>query len=151
LAFESHYAYPGLHYVATAVLSGELLPPTTPVAVNHETASSPLLVVQSAADACNPPQFSTSLYTAIPESDKWFLALSSGFHLPPYTGTADLADFHLVTAVTTTFFSDEFDHRRPGAAMTALGRGSLGVGRVSIGPAPALAPLPQRTAACYES
>jgi hypothetical protein len=56
-----------------------------------------------------------------------------------------------VTGVTTTFFTDEFAHRSPGNAMTALGRGSVGVGRVSIGPAPALAPLLQRTAACFES
>jgi hypothetical protein len=108
-------------------------------------------VVQSATDACNPPQFSTSLYSAIPESDKWFLALASGYHLPPYTDAAEPADFHLVSEVTTTFFTDEFEHRSPGAAMTLLARSSAGIGHLSSGPAPALAPLLQRTAACYES
>ena len=132
--------------MATAVLSGELLP-------HGDACSSQLIetgvvaVARRSPDrhqgrACNPPQFSTSLYTAIPEErdGKWFLTIASGFHLPPYTGTADLSDFHLVTGVTTTFFTDEFDHRGPGAAMTALGRGSVGVGAVSIGPPPSLAP-----------
>jgi hypothetical protein len=116
---------------------------------NHEVAGAPLLVVQSATDRCNPPQESTGLYSAIRESDKWFLTLESGDHLPPYTGTADLADFDLVSALTTAFFSQEFAHHRPLAAMAALAKASAGVGVLSSGPAPALTPLVGDEAACY--
>jgi hypothetical protein len=149
LAYETQYAYPGLHYVAVAALSGALLGPVSSTSSNHEIAGAPLLVVQSATDRCNPPEESTGLYSAIPESDKWFLTLESGDHLPPYTGTADLADFDLVSALTTAFFSQEFAHHRPLAAMAALAKASAGVGVLSSGPAPALTPLVGDEAACY--
>jgi hypothetical protein len=151
LGYESQYAYPGLHYVAVAALSGALLGPVSSASTNHEVAGAPLLVVQSATDRCNPPQESTALYKAIPESDKWFLTLESGDHLPPYTGTADLADFDLVSALTTAFFSEEFAHHRPLAAMAASAKASAGVGVLSSGPAPAFAPLVGEEAACYLS
>jgi hypothetical protein len=151
LAYETHYAYPGLHYVAVAALSAALLGPVSTTSTNHEVAGAPLLVVQSATDRCNPPQESTGLYRAIPESDKWFLTLESGDHLPPYTGAADLADFDLVSLLTTAFFSQEFAHHRPLAAMAALAKASAGVGVLSSGPAPALTPLVGDEAACYLS
>ena len=151
LGYESQYAYPALHYAAVAALSGSLLGPVSATSTNHEVAGAPLLVVQSATDRCNPPQESTALYRAIPEGDKWFLTLASGDHLPPYTGTADLADFDLVSALTTSFFSEEFAHHRPLAAMAALAKASAGVGVLSSGPAPALASLIGEEAACYLS
>jgi hypothetical protein len=151
LAYETQYADPGLHYVAVAALSAALLGPLSAKSTNHEVAGAPLLVVQSATDRCNPPQESTGLYGAIPESDKWFLTLASGDHLPPYTGTADLADFDLVSLLTTDFFSHEFAHHRPLAAMAALAKASAGVGVLSSGPAPALTPLVGEEAACYLS
>jgi hypothetical protein len=151
LGYESQDAYPGLHYVAVAALSGSLLGPVSATSTNHEVAGAPLLVVQSATDRCNPPQESTALYKAIPESDKWFLTLASGDHLPPYTGTADLADFNLISALTTAFFSAEFAHHRPLAAMAALSKASAGVGVLSSGPAPALASLVGEEVACYLS
>jgi hypothetical protein len=151
LAYESQYAYAGLHYVAVAALSSALLGPESTTSSNHEVAGAPLLVVQSATDRCNPPQESTGLYGAIPESDKWFLTLESGDHLPPYTGTADLADFDLVASLTTAFFAQEFAHHRPLAAMAALAKASAGVGVLSSGPAPALTSLVGEEAACYLS
>jgi hypothetical protein len=151
LGYETRYAYPGLHYAAVAALSGALLGPLSTTSTNHEVAGAPLLVIQSATDRCNPPQESTGLYIAIPESDKWFLTLESGDHLPPYTGTADLADFDLVAALTTAFFLQEFAHHRPLAAMAALAKASAGVGVLSSGPAPALTPLVGDEAACYLS
>jgi hypothetical protein len=151
LGYESQYADPGLHYAAVAALSGSLLGPVSATSTNHEVAGAPLLVVQSATDRCNPPQESTALYRAIPESDKWFLTLASGDHLPPYTGAADLADFDLVSTLTTAFFSEEFSHHRPLAAMAARVKASAGVGVLSSGPAPALAPLVGQEAACYLS
>ena len=35
----------------------------------------PLLVTQSSADECNPPQNSVTLYNAIPSTKKWFLEI----------------------------------------------------------------------------
>jgi hypothetical protein len=151
LGYESQYAYPGLHVAAVAALSGSLLGPVSTSSTNHEVAGAPLLVVQSATDRCNPPQESTTLYRAIPGSDKWFLTLASGDHLPPYTGTADLADFDLVAGLTTAFFSEEFAHHRPLAAMAALAKASAGVGVLSSGPAPVLTPLVGAESACYLS
>ena len=151
LGYESRYAYAGLHYVAVAALSGSLLATVASTSSNRELAGAALLVAQSATDRCNPPEESTELYRAIPESDKWFLTLESGDHLPPYTGTADLADFDLVSALTTAFFSAEFAHHRPLAAMAALAKASAGVGVLSSGPAPDLASLIGDEAACYLS
>ena len=108
-----------------------------------------LLVVQSASDACNPPEYSTKFYAAIVQSDRWFLTLRSGDHLPPYTDTADPADFVAVASVTTRFLADELSGAAPGAGFISLGDANPSIATLTTGPPPTLAPLEQSASACY--
>jgi hypothetical protein len=149
LAFENAYLAPGLHYDAVESLSGALLPAPTPATKLAETGTAPLLVVQSATDQCNPPSESLALYSAVHESDKWFLTIKKGDHLPPYTGQAFIADFDLVAAETTQFFRSEFADQTPMAKMTAIAKRAATVGSISTGPAPAIPYLAPLRSACY--
>lgn len=149
LAFENVYLAPGLHYTAVESLSGSLMPPATNSTKVAETGSAPLLVVQSATDQCNPPSESLQLYNAVNESDKWFLTIKNGDHLPPYTGQAFIADFDLVAAETTQFFRSEFASQSPMAKMTAIAKPAATVGTVTTGPAPVLPSIGFLRSACY--
>ena len=149
LAFENVYLAAGLHYSAVESLSGSLMPPPTNTTKVTETGHAPLLVVQSATDQCNPPPESLALYNSVSESDKWFLTIKKGDHLPPYTGQAFIADFHLVAAETTQFFRSEFAGQQPMAKMTKIATAAGTVGSVSTGPAPVLPALAFARSACY--
>lgn len=149
LEYESAYRVASVRPLATEVLSGSLLygTPTS----NTEVAGSPLLVVQSETDTCNPPEESTDLYANIPGREKWFLAIRSGDHLPPYTDSAQPADFALVAAVTTRFFELEFAHEQPGSRFLALAGPANAIGSLSTGPAPVLPDLTTDGATCYDT
>jgi hypothetical protein len=149
LAFENIYESEGLHFDAVESLSGSLMPPPLPSEKVQETPGAPLLVVQSATDQCNVPQNSIAVYASVIESDKWFLTLTSGDHLPPYTGSAFLADFALVTSETTAFFVAEFAGHSPLATMRGLARRAPGVATLTTGAPPELSSLEQLPAACY--
>lgn len=149
LAFENVYLAPGLHYDAVESLSGALLPPPTAATKVEETGRAPLLVVQSATDQCNVPSASIGIYDSVAESDKWFLTIKDGAHLPPYTGEAFLADFDLVAAETTQFFLSEFAARSPMAKMTTIAKRVPTVGTITTGAAPVLPSLEFSKSACY--
>ena len=149
LAFENAYLAPGLHYDAVESLSGSLLPAPTAATKLAETGTAPLLVVQSATDQCNPPSTSLALYNAVAESDKWFLTIKKGDHLPPYTGQDFVADFKLVAAETTQFFRSEFASQSPTAKLVKIAKPLATVGSISTGPAPVLPQLSFLQSACY--
>ena len=89
----------GLAYRAAIIMSAQedgvspyRASPTSPV----------LLVVQSAADRCNPAARAVRLYRDVHQSDKWFLELLRAHHLPPFDGT-DVRAFNMVVGVSTRF------------------------------------------------
>ena len=90
----------GLNYQATVIMSGledraqtYAAPPSNPA----------LLVIQSAADQCDPIRNAVKLYGDIAQSNKWFLELRTAHHLPPFDG-ADVPAFTVVAATSTRFF-----------------------------------------------
>jgi hypothetical protein len=153
LAYSAAYALPMPPLRGVAVLSGsEEDSPTGEAADYRATPSSPpLLVVQSATDTCNPPQYSTVLYSAIVEAHRYFLDILLGDHLPPYTNTADPHDFLAVSAVTTKFLSLTLAGEVPGIAFMKIGNAVPTIAALTTGPAPVLSPLEQESAACYAS
>lgn len=135
-----------LSYTAVAVLSGDEIGSGTYVA---GPSSPPLLVVQSNADACNPPEEAVDLYDAVPTARKWFLTLYGALHLPPYDGR-DAPAFAVVSAVTSRFFELGSSGSEPSAGFLALGDSSPLVARLSTGPdAPSLPVLAFNRASCY--
>jgi hypothetical protein len=61
-----------------------------------------LLMIQSAADTCNPIRQGAELYRDIRQPNKWFLELTTAHHLPPFDGV-DQSAFGEVVAVSTRF------------------------------------------------
>lgn len=151
-AYDSRYdSHPGIAYRAVAVLSGaEWTYPSTgpdPYA-NHPTAP-PMLVVQSATDACNPPQESTKLYDDDANLTKWFLEIFNAQHLAPYDGRNAQA-FAIVARTTTRFFQLEVDGVGDSAKLMKVGDSEPQVARLTTGAsAPAITPLTPSVPACY--
>jgi hypothetical protein len=139
----------GLGLRAAAVMSGSEEGFTGPYEATP--GDPPLLVVQSSADECNPPEESAELYDAIGQDDKWFLDLFHGAHLPPYDG-ADKAGFEVVSSVTTRFFLLELRGGSPAAGFVSYGdRWPLVASLSAGGSAPPMPSLPFVKASCYES
>ncbi|MCU1495462.1 MAG: hypothetical protein JWO62_3226 [Acidimicrobiaceae bacterium] len=107
----------GLGYRAVALLSGQAHGGDP---YGSAAGSPALLAVQSATDQCNTPQQSVDLYSAIGQSDRWFLAIRAADHLTPYEGQ-DAAAFAVVSKVTAAFFTSELHHRSPGVSFVAAG------------------------------
>jgi len=151
LAYATAYAAPTPHISAVEVLSGgeEPAPSGQPGGYRATPGGPALLVVQSATDACNPPEYSTTLYGAIAQADRWFLTIRAGDHLPPYTGEGEPVDYAVVASVTTRFLTDELGGTAPGGTFLRLGNATPSIATLTTGPAPALAPLEQSAAACY--
>lgn len=89
----------GISYQATVIMSG-----LEDRAQTYSAASSnpALLVIQSAADQCDPIRNAVRLYGDITQSNKWFLELRTAHHLPPFDG-ADVPAFTVVAATSTRF------------------------------------------------
>jgi predicted dienelactone hydrolase len=90
----------GLDYRAIVIMSGE-----EDVSESYASpASHPaLLVIQSAADQCNPIRNGVKLYGDIEQPNKWFLELHSAHHLPPFDGV-DVPAYRVVASTSTRFF-----------------------------------------------
>jgi predicted dienelactone hydrolase len=107
----------GLDFRAVAILSGDedraqnYGPPASDTA---------LLVIQSAADQCNPIRNSVKLYDDIHQSNKWFLELLTAHHLPPFDG-ADPKAFAVVAATSTRFFRVALDGVNPTVSLVVYG------------------------------
>lgn len=88
-----------INYRAVLVLAGAELPNQRYAA---EIAHPSLLMIQSAADTCNPIAQGVQLFRDVRQPNKWFLELTTAHHLPPFNGT-DQAAFHEVVAVSIQF------------------------------------------------
>ena len=125
----------GLDYRAVAILSGEedsaqsYAPPASDPA---------LLVIQSAADQCNPIRNSVKLYDDIRQSNKWFLELLSAHHLPPFDGV-DVPAFRVVAATSTRFFRVSLQGANPPVSLVVFGNEHPSVAEMFTGsPGPTL-------------
>jgi len=129
----------GLAYRATVVLSGaeDGVDPYAPL-----TPDPALLVVQSAADQCNPVRRAVQLYSDIHQAEKWFLELRTAHHLPPFDG-ADAPAFHVVASTSIRFFDLLLEGARPLSSLLWYGNKTPAVARMfegGGGPSPASAP-----------
>jgi len=90
----------GLAYRAVVVMSGQEDGAQSYAAPARHPA---FLVIQSAADQCNPIRNGVKLYGDIAQSNKWFLELHRAHHLPPFDGV-DVPAFRVVASTSTRFF-----------------------------------------------
>jgi hypothetical protein len=149
LAYDPKFVKSTIAYRAVVDLSGQQFGAGTTTPDPLTGVSPPLLVSQSAADACNPPQFATAVYNEVAEKSKWFLELETVHHLPPYIGTNAPA-FNEVVAVTTLFLKDEFAGVNPDNALLTLGNAHPAVSQLTTGAtAPTIPALVQSPSACY--
>lgn len=91
-----------------------------------------LLVVQSAADQCNPAFRAVHLYRDIQQRDKWFLELLMAHHLPPINGE-DATGFKMVAGVSTLFLQLSTPVPRPSRSLMIYGNGQPAVARTFHG------------------
>lgn len=99
----------------------------------------PVLVVQSAADACNVPSDSGELYNLL-SGKKWYLSLADATHLGPYAGTDPAAP--VVGAVTTDFFSLAIGRDSASAAALTKAGNQPGVSTITSAPSVPLLAVP---------
>jgi hypothetical protein len=90
----------GLDYRAVVVMSGQEDGAQSYAAPASHPA---FLIIQSAADQCNPIRNGVKLYGDIGQSNKWFLELHGAHHLPPFDGV-DAPAFRVVASTSTRFF-----------------------------------------------
>ncbi|HVB51745.1 MAG TPA: hypothetical protein VND89_08440 [Acidimicrobiales bacterium] len=107
----------GLNYRAVAILSGE---EDTVDSYASEASDPALLVVQSAADQCNPIRVGVKLYDDIHQTNKWFLELRTAHHLPPFDGV-NVPAFRVVASTSTRFFRMNLDGATPTEDLTVYG------------------------------
>jgi predicted dienelactone hydrolase len=133
----------GLDYRAVAILSGNEDHSQT----YATSASDPaLLVIQSAADQCNPIRDAVKLYDDVHQSNKWFLELLTAHHLPPFDGV-DVPAFQVVAAASTRFFRIALQGINPTMSFIVYGNEHPTVAEMfSAGHAPTLSAknLPER-------
>lgn len=151
-AYDSRYdSHPGLNFRAVAVLSGAEwpYPSTEPDPYADHPGAPPLLVVESATDACNPPQNAVTLYNDDANTTKWFLEIFDAQHLAPYDGRDGLA-FSIVARTTTRFFERKVAGDANGARLMKVGDSEPKIAKITTGSsAPAITPLVQSSSACY--
>jgi hypothetical protein len=135
----------GLDYRATVVMSGaeDGVDPYAPLAPNPA-----LLVIQSAADQCNPAREAVKLYSDIHQAEKWFLELRTAHHLPPFDGV-DLPAFNVVTRTSTRFFEIMLEGAKPLSGLGAYGYRVPSVAQMfQGGSGPAMPNAPSEPVSC---
>ena len=133
----------GLDYRAVAILSGN---EDRSQAYASPASDPALLVIQSAADQCNPIRDSVKLYDDVHQSNKWFLELLTAHHLPPFDGV-DVPAFKVVAAASTRFFRIALQGINPTVSFIVYGNEHPTVAEMfSAGHAPTLSAtnLPER-------
>jgi len=119
----------GLNYRAVAILSGD---EDAHLTYASESSDPSLLVIQSAADQCNPVRDGVKLYNNIDQTNKWFLELRTAHHLPPFDGV-DAAAFRVVAATSTLFFQTSLDGVISAKSITVTGNQSPRVAEMFAG------------------
>jgi hypothetical protein len=119
----------GLDYRAVVIMSAE---EDRAQSYASEASDPALLVIQSAADQCNPIRNSVKLYGDIHQSNKWFLELRTAHHLPPFDG-ADVAAFRVVADSSTRFYRTSLQGATPAISLFHYGNESPQVARMFSG------------------
>ena len=119
----------GINYRAVVVLSGA---EDTAQSYATEASRPALLVIQSLADRCNPVRNDVKLYDAIDQPNKWFLALRTAHHLPPFDG-ADASAFRVVAATSIRFLQMSLQAQTPSVSLLAYGNEHPSVARMYSG------------------
>jgi hypothetical protein len=102
---------------------------------------SPLLVIQSAHDQCNPSFYGLQIYRAIHQTNKWFLELLTAHHLPPIDGE-DPAGFSVVERVTTSYLEFTLNGVPSPGVVVAAGNARPRIARIfHAGAGPYIAPF----------
>ncbi len=130
-----------LNYRAAIVMSGD----EGGHAAYRSTSTSPsLLMVQSAADQCNPAKGALRLYRDVRQNNKWFLELLAAHHMPPYDGV-DIRDFNIVVGTTSRFLRTTLEQTPTQGDLMSFGNQRPMVARIfHAGPGPTIAPLSTR-------
>ncbi len=97
-----------------------------------EASHPPLLIIHSLVDRCNPIRNDVKLYDDIHQTNKWFLALRSAHHLPPFDGD-DLPAFTAVAAITIRFLQMSLQAATPSNSLLAYGNQFPSVARMYSG------------------
>ena len=132
-------------YQGTVVMSGreDGIDPYLPIAPNPA-----LLVIQSAADQCNPAATAVRLYNDLHQSRKWFLELLTAHHLPPFDG-ADARAFGVVERSSLRFFQIALQGATPSSSLMAVGNQLPQVAHMTFGGrGPAMPNAPSRPVYC---
>ena len=119
----------GIDYRSLIILSGA---EDTNQSYAAEASHPSLLIIHSLADRCNPIRNDVKLYDHILQPDKWFLALRTAHHLPPFDGD-DLPAFRVVAAITIRFLQMSLEAATPSSSLLAYGNQFPSVARMYSG------------------
>ena len=119
----------GINYRAVIILSGA---EDTVQSYATEASHPDLLVINSLADQCNPIRDSVKLYNDIDQPNKWFLALRTAHHLPPFDGD-DVSAFNVVAATSIRFLQMSLQSQTPSVSLFAYGNEHATVARMYSG------------------
>ncbi|HUX05055.1 MAG TPA: hypothetical protein VMV53_09170 [Acidimicrobiales bacterium] len=134
----------GLDFRATIILSGQQdgVDPYLPLKPDPA-----LLVVQSAADQCNPASKAIELYRSIRQRQKWFLELRSAHHLPPFDGV-DVAAFDVVARTSIRFLRIALEGAKPTVGLLAYANTDPAIASMYQGPNAPSDPAPTGVVSC---
>jgi predicted dienelactone hydrolase len=107
----------GLDFRAVTIMSGD---EDAALSYSSDPGDAAMLVIQSAADQCNPIRNAVKFYDDIHQSNKWFLELRTAHHLPPFDGV-DAPAFQVVAEASTRFFRIALQSANPVIGLTAYG------------------------------
>ncbi len=119
----------GIDYRSVIILSGA---EDTTQSYADEASRPSLLIIHSLVDRCNPIRNDVKLYDHILQTNKWFLALRTAHHLPPFDGD-DLPAFRVVAAITIRFLQMSLEATTPSSSLLAYGNQFSSVARMYSG------------------
>jgi predicted dienelactone hydrolase len=119
----------GINYRAVIILSGA---EDTIQSYATEASHPDLLDIHSLADQCNPIRNGVKLYDDIDQPNKWFLALRTAHHLPPFDGD-DVSAFNVVAATSIRFLQMSLQAQTPSVSLLAYGNEHPSVARMYSG------------------
>jgi hypothetical protein len=130
-----------LNYRAAIVMSGD---EGGRAGYRKSATSSSLMVIQSAADQCNPAKGALRLYRDVKQNNKWFLELMAAHHMPPYDGV-DVRDFNVVVGATSRFLQATLKQTSSVGDLMSFANARPAIARMfHAGRGPLIAPLSSR-------